>query len=796
MILRSINLFALLFALLLIPIVAQDSPLRTAIRQFEANQFAEAKTALEQLQRAEPNNATAAFYLGRIAFQQNNWDEAERWFEAAIKLDDKASAHHHWLAQTYAKKAQKASLVTRASLAGKVRDALLKAVAADGNNLEARADLARYYFEVPAMMGGDEDKALAQIEIIKQKNALQGWLLAAELFAGKRKNAEAERAYLEAEKHQGDSFDATYKLGVFYQNSKDFDQAFAAFDKLLKAQPDHRMALFHLGRTAGMSGKNLTRGLAALDAINNKIGQDERELRIGWYWWRGNIYEAMGERGKAREIYETLERISPNHPATREALERTKPTAATNVKRSAGAVTITASSFSSFDGEVVGCEAGRLFVPENRQKPNSRLLELAFIRLKSTAPNPQPPVIFLSGGPGSSGIQTGRLADYFQAIKAIRAHADVILLDQRGTGASTPDLTCPGTFGELPATALRSREDALKAFTSLTQKCADKMRAQGLDFDGYTILESADDIEDLRKALKATKVSLWGHSYGTQLAFATLRRHEVHIERVIVMSVEGVESTEKWPSDVDRYFAELAALCKNDPRLQMPDLLATMRTALTRLDREPMKVAVVNPADSSKRELIVGGFGVRLLVLQTIMNNTRSLPVIPLLFASLAKGDTNVLAEMLNAVQGAAMPRADWFLIDGASGATAARRAQIQREAKDSLLGDVNFLLTDLQPVWQPKDLGDAFRQPVKSKVPTLFISGTLDANTPPHRAEEVRQGFASSVHVVIENSGHQDALRAPGIIETIAAFVAGKSIEQKKFALPAVEFVALPGAK
>jgi pimeloyl-ACP methyl ester carboxylesterase len=407
------------------------------------------------------------------------------------------------------------------------------------------------------------------------------------------------------------------------------------------------------------------------------------------------------------------------------------------------------------------------------------------------------PVIFLSGGPGSSGIQTGRLADYFQAVKAIREVADVILLDQRGTGASTPDLTCPGTLGELPATALRSRADALQAFTTLTQKCADKMRAQGVDYDGYTILESADDIDALRKALNLKKVSLWGHSYGTQLAFATLRRHEANIERVIVMSVEGVANTEKLPSDIDRYFAELAVLCKNDPRAQMPDLLATMGSVLTKLDQAPMTIAVLNPTNGAKREWIVGGFGVRLLVLQTIMNNTRSLPVIPLLFASLAKGDASVLAEMLNGVQGAALPRADWYLIDGASGTTTERRAQIQREAKDSLFGDLgNFLLTDLKSVWQPKDLGEAFRQPVKSKVPTLFISGTLDANTPPHRTEEVRQGFTNSTHLVIENAGHQDALRAPGMIEAIAAYVAGKSVTQKKYALPAVEFVVLPSGK
>src|SRR5581483_11575710 len=139
----------------------------------------------------------------------------------------------------------------------------------------------------------------------------------------------------------------------------------------------------------------------------------------------------------------------------------------------------------------------------------------------------------------------------------------------------------------------------------------------------------------------------------------------------------------------------------------------------------------------------------------------------------------------------------DWFLIDGASGATAERRAQIRREARVALLGDViNFPLPDINAVWQPKDLGDEFRKPVKSKAPALFISGTLDANTPPHRTEEVRQGFPNAAHLIIENAGHQDLLRGPGIIEAVAAFVQGKKVESKKFALPAPELIPMTAGK
>jgi pimeloyl-ACP methyl ester carboxylesterase len=256
-----------------------------------------------------------------------------------------------------------------------------------------------------------------------------------------------------------------------------------------------------------------------------------------------------------------------------------------------------------------------------------------------------------------------------------------------------------------------------------------------------------------------------------------------------------VASTEKLPGDVDRYFEQIAAMCRRDA--QVTDLTGLMRKVFMTLDRDPVTVSVTHPATGAKRELIVGGDGLRMLTLLTAMNDTRNLPLIPLLFVALSRGDTSGLAEMLSAAQGRGIPSADWFLIDGASGATADRRAQIRREARAALFGDlVNFLLTDLSAVWSPKDLGDDFRKPVKSKVPALFISGTLDANTPPHRAEEARKGFPNSAHIIIENAGHQDALRSAGVIETITAFVQGRGIGNKTFAMPVPEFTPTPSGQ
>ena len=46
-------------------------------------------------------------------------------------------------------------------------------------------------------------------------------------------------------------------------------------------------------------------------------------------------------------------------------------------------------------GEKVDAELGRLVVPENRTNPGSRLIEVAFVRFKSTSQNPGPPIIYL-----------------------------------------------------------------------------------------------------------------------------------------------------------------------------------------------------------------------------------------------------------------------------------------------------------------------------------------------------------------------------------------------------------------
>ena len=134
------------------------------------------------------------------------------------------------------------------------------------------------------------------------------------------------------------------------------------------------------------------------------------------------------------------------------------------------------------------------------------------------------------------------------------------------------------------------------------------------------------------------------------------------------------------------------------------------------------------------------------------------------------------------------------LVTDISSGVSRARKLQIQNEAKTALLGDiVNFPLSEMGQVFGNPDLGDAYRSPIKTDVPTLFVSGVLDNNTQPFQADEVRKTFKSSTHIVVDNAGHESMLVDPQVQQTMVQFLRGEDVSKVKISLPPLKFQSLP---
>ena len=461
----------------------------------------------------------------------------------------------------------------------------------------------------------------------------------------------------------------------------------------------------------------------------------------------------------------------------------------------AGDVKIEPRVFQTATGEKVDAEYGTLWVPENRRNPKSRLLELAFVRFKSTSPAPGHPIVYLAGGPGGSGIGAAS-GSRFPLFLAMREIADVIAFDQRGTGRSKPDVNCRETF-QYPYDKAPDREALLAEVRNASRQCAERLRAEGADLAGYNTNESADDLEDLRKALGAEKLSLWGISYGTHLALATLKRHERRIDRMILAGVEGLPHTIKLPGNIQKHLEQIDRLVKADLELSrdVPDFLGLMKEVFARVERQPAVVEMTDPRTQQKVKVTLNKFALQMLVTNSFGGEEGMLPA--RLYA-MSKGDyagagagwLRLLSRLTG--PGSAMTN----MMDCYSGVSPARRQHIEREAKATLLGDVIDLP---QPfvcdAWGSPDLGEAFRTSTsRSAVPVLFISGTFDVRTPVSNAEEVRKGFPNSDHLIIEGAVHSDPLflSSPKIKDVMLEFMKKQKLSTTKITLPPLKFTAI----
>jgi pimeloyl-ACP methyl ester carboxylesterase len=443
---------------------------------------------------------------------------------------------------------------------------------------------------------------------------------------------------------------------------------------------------------------------------------------------------------------------------------------------------------SRYGPPVLRGELGRFRVPENRTSATSRSIDLAFVRIPSMSKRPGPPVLWLAGGPGHSGIEDLE-TPLLMLLLELRKHSDVVVLDQRGTGLSTPRLDCPGAIvfrKDLPL----DREVVVGALEESARRCSGQWRERGVDLAGYNTRESAEDVEDLRRALGAPKLKILAGSYGTHLALAVLRAHGDTIERAALVGVVGPDQLRRAPSDTDEQLAVIASLVRGDRALskRMPDFLATVRQIRDRLAERPAVVEVTG--DEGAESVTVGRFDLAWFT-RSLLSSRGSIARLPALFAAMSEGDFTELAATSLAWRMSPLPSASMFLMRCASGATAARVARIEAERGTALLGDAADLAEDrVCRAWGVPRLPDEFRQPVSSPVPTLFVTGTLDGDTPDRNTREILAGFPRAARLQIDGAAHSLlGLDGENERDAIADFLSGGGAKQAVVRLPAIAF-------
>jgi len=440
----------------------------------------------------------------------------------------------------------------------------------------------------------------------------------------------------------------------------------------------------------------------------------------------------------------------------------------------AAGLTFEPHAFKLRDKTELATERGTFWVPEDRNDPASRKIPIRFLRLKSTNPNPGSPIVYLAGGPGGSG--TGTLQGPRQPVfLALRAVADVIVLDQRGTGMSISIEPCTSTQPFDLATTVMTEASYTAYYRATLDQCLAQWRGQGVAIYGYTTVQSAEDIEDLRNHLKAPRLNLWGISYGTHLAFAYMRAHPGSVDRVALSSVEGLDQTVKLPAHLDKVFERIAAASGH------PELPALMRRVHARFDAEPQAMTA---GGVSWR---MDGFVLRILA-SVLPKNPDGIPGLVQLYQALDAGVYAPVAGILHAnfVKDPLTMRGMPEAMDIASGISDARLAQVNAQAPASILGRAtNAPMPQLRGAIPGIDLGDAFRREIASSAPTLVFMGDLDVRTPLEEQELALAGLTRRQTVLFRNGGHDLFEAHPDVAAILTDWFSGRPVTVRELALP-----------
>ena len=298
------------------------SPLQKGIAHFDAERLEPAKAVLAPL--ATAGDPEAMYYLGRIAIEQSQNDQAIEWLEQAIKKNDASSRYHQWLSAAYSQKLSGANAFSAMSMAPTMKKEMLRAVELDSSNVDARVNLTQFYIQAPAMVGGGMDKAREEVAVIARMNPYQGRLMEASIAEADKDTVVVLRILGDLAKAFPDSAQPTVRLSLFYSNAKRYDDAFKVLETRLKLRPDEPATLYQLGRLGAISGQNLDRALAGLNRFLKMPHHRGLPSIAAAHWRLGMVMEAKGDKITARKEYETALRIDPELAGAKASLEKIK----------------------------------------------------------------------------------------------------------------------------------------------------------------------------------------------------------------------------------------------------------------------------------------------------------------------------------------------------------------------------------------------------------------------------------------------------------------------------------------
>jgi len=422
----------------------------------------------------------------------------------------------------------------------------------------------------------------------------------------------------------------------------------------------------------------------------------------------------------------------------------------------------------------IAARCGLYTVRENRDDPQSKELQLRVAVVPALSANAQgEPLFILSGGPGQAA------SDFYTSVSPVfarvRRERDIVILDQRGTGASNRlDCDFPDDADMALNSAEQLRKNALACLAALPG-----------DPRFYTTSVAVRDLDEVRAALGHERLNLYGVSYGTRVAQHYARRFG---PRVRTMILDGVV-----PPDVplgpevalenQRTLDRILERCSAEPgcKAAFPNVRSSFEALRGRLEREPLHLTIPDPLNAEPVDLTFGALHLAAAV-RLLTYSDESASVLPLLIhqAEVLRQPQALAAQYLMVKRATDVQFAygmHFAVICSEDAPRWPESAAADEAAAGTYLG-TTFMssLRSVCGVWPRGTVDDDFGEPLKSDVPTLILSGGNDPATPQAYGEHVRPGFANGRHLVLEGQGHGQ-LGTSCMPRVIAAFIGRGSV-------------------
>jgi pimeloyl-ACP methyl ester carboxylesterase len=289
--------------------------------------------------------------------------------------------------------------------------------------------------------------------------------------------------------------------------------------------------------------------------------------------------------------------------------------------------------------------------------------------------------------------------------------------------------------------------------------CAQRL-SQHADLTQYLYTRSADDLEQVRLGLGFDKLNLYAGSYGTRAAQVYMRAYPESVRTAYLGSAVPLDAANPLPfaRTAQAALDNLFSACSADAacRKAFPKLAEEFRDVLARLDSGSVQVAV--PDTAAKAPLARGRVAEWF---RSKLYRPKSASNLPWLIHRAHQGDWDSIAkELLSDARDADSGLSFGLFLSITCNEDVAfvLEQNVPAATEGTFLGD--YRLRQQQAAcleWPKASLPRDYRQPVRSDVPTLLVSGDADGATPLWYADHVAAGLPNHVQVVAVGQGHTE---------------------------------------